>query len=107
MSVAEIERFSANLKADPGLLGNTTLSRLEDVVRIAGEKGYAFTLGEAVEFLRTKAQAAGKPLTDAELDSASGGGCIMDNVFTPIGAGMSGGYGGEWHCILSRCRSQK
>jgi predicted ribosomally synthesized peptide with nif11-like leader len=100
MSVAEIERFSTNLKADPGLLGNTTLSRLEDVVRIAGEKGYAFTLGEAVEFLRTKAQAAGKPLTDAELDSASGGGCI---TFNDIGFGLGAtiGNGGVWHCILA------
>jgi hypothetical protein len=42
-------------------------------VSFAGSKGYAFTVDEAKEFAKATAKAAGRELTDAELDGVTGG----------------------------------
>jgi len=53
-------------------------------VAFAATKGYAFTAEQAKEHVKAKAKAAGKELTDAELDGVAGGvGGMGDGRCTP------------------------
>jgi predicted ribosomally synthesized peptide with nif11-like leader len=72
MSQFEVERFAKDVKANSALLAETTKDdRMEAVVRVAARHGYSFTLEEVKAFV--KAKAAGKDLSDAELEAAAGG----------------------------------
>ena len=78
MSIAEIERFAADLKSNEALRAEAGKAQAETsqatpidrAVAFAAGKGYAFTVDEAKEY----AKAASKELTDAELDGVAGGG---------------------------------
>jgi hypothetical protein len=92
MSIAEIERFAADLntnevlraearKAEEDKSHVTPFARAAD---FAASKGYAFTADEAKEHAKASAKAAGKELTDAELDGVAGGnGAIRWNPDDP------------------------
>ena len=72
MSQFEVERFAKDVKANSALLAETTKDdRMEAVVRVAARHGYSFTLEEVKAFV--KAKAAGKDLSDADLEAAAGG----------------------------------
>jgi hypothetical protein len=73
VSLAEVERFSKDLKANRGLLAEGATYRLEAAVEIAAHCGYGFTLDEARAFIRSKTRIPGKELSDAELDRVTGG----------------------------------
>jgi predicted ribosomally synthesized peptide with nif11-like leader len=74
MSQSEVERFAQAVKADPALLAEATRDdRLEAAVRVAAKHGYSFTLDEAKAFVKAKSKAAGRELSDAQLDRAAGG----------------------------------
>ena len=74
MSIAEIERFAADLKSNEALRAEAEKALAEtSIVAFAGSKGYAFTADEAKQHIKAKAKAAGKELTDAELDGVAGG----------------------------------
>src|SRR5688572_6183911 len=81
MSIAEIERFAADLKSNETLLAEAEKHAAERhhetpiacACSFAGSKGYALTVDEAKQHIKAKAQAAGKELTDAELDGVAGG----------------------------------
>jgi hypothetical protein len=80
MSIAEIERFAADLKSNSALRAEADKSQadkshgtpLERSVAFAVGKGYAFTIDEARQHVKARAAAAGKILTDAELDGVVG-----------------------------------
>ena len=95
MSKSEVERFAADLRSDDSLrqeVDRITTNPLATVVGIAQRRGYGFTLDEAKDFVRAKAHAAGKPLSDGELDHVAGG----TNPIEAIGnAGKSIGSGLE------------
>lgn len=81
MSLAEVERFSKELKANPDLLAENRKNRLEAAVEVAAQRGYSFTLDEAKAFIRNKARAAGKELSDSQLDRVTGGfGSCMESI---------------------------
>ena len=81
MSIAEIERFAADLKSNEALRGEAAKAPADQsqatpvarAVAFAASKGYAFTVDEAKEHIKAKAKTAGKELTDAELDGVAGG----------------------------------
>jgi hypothetical protein len=81
MSLSECDRFDADLQSDAALRAEVekivaepsrepTLARL---VALAISKGYSVTPGEAREHVKAKAAAAGKVLSDADLDAVAGG----------------------------------
>ena len=73
MSQSEIDRFAADLKSQPALSDEVKGRSLADTVGIAGRRGYGFTVEEARTFLKAKAKAAGKDLSDDALDQISAG----------------------------------
>jgi hypothetical protein len=83
MSIAEIERFVADLKSDARLRAEAEKLQpdkslpipLAAVVSFATSKGYGFAAEEMMSFAKAaKGVAQGKSLTNAELDSIAGGG---------------------------------
>jgi hypothetical protein len=86
MSIAEIERFAADLKSNSALRAEAEKSHadkshatpLERSVTFAASKGYGFTIEEARQHVQARAAAQGKVLTDAELDGMAGGAsCVV------------------------------
>ncbi len=81
MSIAEIERFAVDLKSNAALKAEAEKAQadkshdmpLARAVAFGASKGYAFTAGEVKAHAIAKAKASGKELTDAELDSVTGG----------------------------------
>src|SRR5258708_3361795 len=81
MSIAEIERFAADLKSNEALRAEAGKAQadkshatpIDRAVAFAAAKGYAFTAEEAKEQVKAKAKAAGKELNEAELDGVAGG----------------------------------
>lgn len=80
MSIAEIERFVADLRSDDALhaeagkaQAGTSPGTPAHTVAFAVSKGYAFTIDELKAHAKATAKAAGKDLTDAELEGVVGG----------------------------------
>jgi hypothetical protein len=81
MSFAEIERFAADMQSNEALRAEAKkvqaerphATPMDRAVAFAATKGYAFTADEIKEYARSSAKAAGKPLTDAELDGIAAG----------------------------------
>ena len=81
MSIAEIERLVADLKSEATLRAEAEKAQadtshatpLAATLAFAASKGYAFTADHVKEHIKAKARAAGKPLTDAQLDGVAGG----------------------------------
>jgi predicted ribosomally synthesized peptide with nif11-like leader len=74
MSIAEIERFAADLKTNEALRAEAARpTQMNGAVAFAAANGYDFTADELKEHARARSKAAGKELTDAELDGATGG----------------------------------
>jgi hypothetical protein len=81
MSHSEVERFTADLKSNAALRAEAEkngadkqhVPRLARATAFAASKGYKFTLDHAKEHVKAKAKAAGRELTDAELDGVAGG----------------------------------
>jgi hypothetical protein len=81
MNIAEIERFAADLKSNEALCveagkahaDNSHAKSVDCAVALAASKGYAFTADELKQQAKATAKAAGKELTDAELDGVAGG----------------------------------
>jgi hypothetical protein len=97
MSLAEIERFAADLESDAALRAEAEKSQadrshataVERSMAFAAGKGYRFTIEEARQYAKEKAAAKGKVLSDAELDGVAGGSsCFLGfliSVLTPGG----------------------
>lgn len=74
MSQSEVERFVQDAKSNPALLADVTGdNRMEAVVRAGMRHGYSFTLDEVKTFVKAKAAAAGRQLSDGQLDQMAGG----------------------------------
>lgn len=81
MSIAEIERFATDLKANEALrleAGKAEAEKshgtpVDRAVAFAISKGYDFTTDEARQHAKARARANGNELTDAELDGLAGG----------------------------------
>ncbi|HTB39686.1 MAG TPA: Nif11-like leader peptide family natural product precursor [Reyranella sp.] len=89
MSHAEVQRFANDLRSNESLqeeIGRNTTDSLAAVVGIAQRRGYGVTLDEAKDFIQAKARAAGKPLSDSDLDHVAGGG--LTTPFNPIVNGV-------------------
>ena len=80
MSQSEVERFAKDLQANPALQEEAKKhagSALAQAVGFAATKGYKFTLEDAKVYVKSRAKAAGKELSDADLDGvAAGGSCV-------------------------------
>lgn len=72
MSQADVERFVADLKANPDLLAEVKegAGGVASIVEIAKGKGYDITLEEAKAYIQAQ---AGSELSDEQLDSVAGG----------------------------------
>jgi hypothetical protein len=94
MSIAEIERFAADLQSDDALHAEAEKSQAEKSqasplarsVAFAKSKGYSFTEDEAREFAKAQAVAGGKVISDADLDGVAGGVYLCRNSM-PCGTG--------------------
>ena len=81
MSLSEVERFAADLKSSEALraeaerhcAGKHDETPVARAVAFAASKGYAFTAYHARAHIKANARAAGRELTDADLDSIAGG----------------------------------
>jgi hypothetical protein len=80
MSLSECERFSADLQTNAALRAEAEKVRADKsqppmagMVALASSRGYSVTLAEAREHLKAKAAAAGKVVSDADLDGLAGG----------------------------------
>ena len=92
MSMAEIERFAADVKSNAAMRAESEKAQadkshdtpLAGAVAFAVSKGYRFTVGELKEYIRAAAKEAGRELSDAELDgvAAAGGAYEFDNPIT-------------------------
>src|SRR6266496_3684539 len=68
MSIAEIERFAADLKSNDALRAEAEKAQADkSIIVFAATKGYAFTADDVKEY------AKGRELADAELDGVAGG----------------------------------
>ncbi len=88
MSQTEVQRFAADLKSNADLrqaIDGVTSDPLPSVVGIAQRRGYDFTVDEARDFVRTRSRAAGRPISDEDLDKVAGG---ATNPIDTIGSGM-------------------
>jgi uncharacterized small protein (DUF1192 family) len=93
MSIAEVERFVADLQSNGALKAEAQKAQadkshanpMDRAVAFGASKGYAFTADEAKAHATAKAKADGKVLTDAELDGVAGGSC--DGCFNPVQSG--------------------
>jgi predicted ribosomally synthesized peptide with nif11-like leader len=73
MNTSEVERFASDLRSTPALSAEVMGKSLADTVGIANSHGYRFTADDARTFLKAKAKAAGKELSDSALDKIAGG----------------------------------
>jgi len=81
MSIAEIERFAADINSNAALRAESEkafaqasqAASLDGVLTFATAKGYNFTASEMTEHAKAKAGATGKQIADAELDGVSAG----------------------------------
>ena len=81
MSIAEIQRFAADVNSSAALRAEAAkiyaqasqVAPMDGVVAFATAKGYGFTVGELKEQAKVNATAAGRKVSDAELDGVSGG----------------------------------
>lgn len=73
MNTSEVERFASALRSTPALSAEVMGKSLADTVGVANKHGYRFTVDEARTFLKAKAKAAGKELSDSALDKVAGG----------------------------------
>ncbi len=81
MSIAEIQRFAADVSSDAALHAEaekafeqvSQATSLDGVIAFATAKGYSFTATELKEQVLAKTKAEGKTITDAELDTIAGG----------------------------------
>lgn len=95
MSQSEIQRFAADLRVNAGLRADAEKTEadkphvppLAHLTSFAVSKGYSFTLDHAREYVKVKAKAAGKELTDAELNGVAGGGALP-SVNTLVNASL-------------------
>src|SRR5258708_32627341 len=94
MSIAEIERFAADLKSNEALRAEAEKAQadkshatpIDRAVAFAAGKGYAFTAEEAKEEVKAKAKAAWKDPTHAALHRTAGGCCRPIPRFRPATA---------------------
>jgi hypothetical protein len=101
MSIAEIERFAADLKSNEALraeaakaeaekaeAGMSPETLLANAIAFAATKGYHFTADDMKECIEAR---AGKKLTDAELGGVVGGsGARLDAGFEGVMARLDG-----------------
>lgn len=78
MSIADIERFAADLKINAPLrveaekaFATAGVTSVDGVIAFARAKGYSFTMSELNE--QATAKAVGKAVSDAELDTVAAG----------------------------------
>lgn len=104
MSIAEIERFAADLNANEALRAEAGKAQADKshatplgrAVALAASKGYAFTVDEAKAHAKARARANGKELTDADLDGIAGGGGSGCSIrFSLCVGGTAGGRAGK------------
>lgn len=87
MSIAEIERFAADLKSNAALRAEAETAQaekshaslLDRASAFAARKGYGFTAEEARAHSKAAAKVAGRDLDDAELEAVVGAGncCVV------------------------------
>ena len=89
MSRAEIERFVADVKADPRLQADLKErgSGVASVVEIARSRGYEITTQDVRDHVRSQ----DRDITEEELDRVTAGG-----VFQMGGGGFQLGFGGRF-----------
>jgi hypothetical protein len=93
MSLSECDRFEADLQSSAALraeaakaaAGTSAATPLARVVALASNKGYSVTVEDARQHLKARATAAGKVLSDAELDGVAGGGTDPFEKWNTIG----------------------
>jgi hypothetical protein len=81
MSIAEIERFAADVSSNAALHAEAEKSftqggratPFDGVIAFATAKGYSFTAIELRDHVRAKTQGGGRQVTDDELDAVAGG----------------------------------
>jgi predicted ribosomally synthesized peptide with nif11-like leader len=97
MSIAEFERFSADVESNEALRNAAIATKAERpqmapmdrMVTFAASKGYGFTVDDIKAHAMAKAKASGKQLTDEELDGVAGGflplfvGLVLYAAFAP------------------------
>jgi predicted ribosomally synthesized peptide with nif11-like leader len=86
MSRAELERFVADVKADPKLQADLKErgSGVASVVEIARSRGYEITTQDVRDYVRSQ----DREITEEELDRVTAGGVFQ--------GGFQGGFGGRF-----------
>ncbi|MCA0303894.1 MAG: hypothetical protein LCH95_15925 [Proteobacteria bacterium] len=96
MSLAEMERYAADLRSDFALrmaaeraqADHPDGSLLSSVVAFAVSRGYRFTVEEAREVVRARSRAVGRELQEAELEGPVGGPCWYWSIFVVKSTGQ-------------------
>lgn len=89
MSLAEMERYAADLRSDMTLRAEAERAQLDHLegmllssaVAFAASRGYRFTVEEAEAVTRARSRAVGRELQDVELDGPAGGPCWYWAIF--------------------------
>ena len=111
MSMAEIERYIADLQTNAALKAAAAKAEAErpdatpvEVVAFAARNGYAFTVIEMAEYGKNRAAVQYRDnigtngeLTDAELDAVAGGGSCEDKMVPDPKYVEQWGYSGRAH----------
>ena len=79
MSIAEFERFNADLAADADMrtAAQAAASGLASLVAFATERGYSVTLDDATAFIKARTS---QVMSNEEMDAIAGGGNAEMNV---------------------------
>lgn len=76
MNLSEVERFARDLKTDAGLLAaarKLAARPASDVVALAADHGYRFTVDDARSLIKARAEVDGGQLSDEDLDAVTYG----------------------------------
>ena len=82
MSIAEIERFAADLESSEAMRAaaekakaqSSKATPMDRLAAFAAAKGYAFTASELKQQVIARAKSSGKELSEADLERIAGGG---------------------------------
>jgi hypothetical protein len=73
MSQSEVHRFAEYLKANPEPLPEIGKDRLTHAVKFAAERGFKFSADDAKAYIKSRARAAGRELSEEQLNKVAGG----------------------------------
>jgi hypothetical protein len=88
MSLAEMERYAADLRSDMTLRAEAERAQVDHLEGMLLSSAVAFAASRGYRFTRARSRAVGRELQDVELDGPAGGPCWHWAIFVVRGTGQ-------------------